>query len=255
MKDVIVLIPVYKSDFTHEEEYSLYRCIDVLGSYDIGFVCPFSLPELDVGKKHSIVTYRFHDCFFESTSSYNQLMLSEELYRAFEDYQYILIHQLDALVFSNRLEEFIRLDYDYIGAPWIHGAKFWAKNFGTGVGRYAAFLYNKIHQIIYEDLLYVGNGGLSLRKVSSFIDTLNRFSKMSSTYQENEDAFFSWIGKNYPQLFNVAPVNVALKFSFEMFPRRCYEMNNHEIPFGCHAWKKYDPDFIDELIARSEWRE
>jgi hypothetical protein len=41
----------------------------------------------------------------------------------------------------------------------------------------------------------------------------------------------------------IAPLEVALRFAFEANPRICYEMNNYEIPFGCHAWEKYDKEF------------
>ena len=58
-------------------------------------------------------------CDFVDRVAYNRLMMSEQFYRAFEGYEYILIYQLDCLVFSNALEEWCRKGYDYIGAPWF----------------------------------------------------------------------------------------------------------------------------------------
>lgn len=254
MKDVIVLIPVYQDDLSKDEIYSFNRCLDILLPYDIGIVAPYSLNLPQIINGRMLPIYRFHDSFFEGIYGYNRLMLSREFYLRYIDYQYILIYQLDAIVFLNELMNFVMMDYDYIGAPWLHGMSFSTKFSGTILGRFVASFYNRCHHLIYKDLLYVGNGGLSLRKVAPFLDILNRFHKMSSSYCGNEDAFFSWIGMNFPQLFKVAPLEIALQFSFETYPRECYEMNGRRIPFGCHAWKKYDPDFIDELIARSEWR-
>ena len=41
----------------------------------------------------------------------------DTLYSRFEKYEYMLIYQLDAFVFSDRLMEFVEAGYDYIGAP------------------------------------------------------------------------------------------------------------------------------------------
>ena len=31
----------------------------------------------------------------------------------------------------------------------------------------------------------------------------------------------------------------AIKFSFENYPEYLYQLNNEELPFGCHDWYKY----------------
>jgi hypothetical protein len=48
--------------------------------------------------------------------------------------------------------------------------------------------------------------------------------------------------KYYPD-FNVASVEEGLRFAFEVAPKECFELNNLTLPFGCHAWPKYDRDF------------
>jgi hypothetical protein len=40
----------------------------------------------------------------------------------------------------------------------------------------------------------------------------------------------------------------ALHFAFEMEPRKAYKMTNHKLPFGVHAWEKYDAEFWKEWI-------
>lgn len=30
--------------------------------------------------------------------------------------------------------------------------------------------------------------------------------------------------------------NTALEFSFDNNPEYAFELNNHKLPFGCHAW-------------------
>jgi hypothetical protein len=48
--------------------------------------------------------------------------------------------------------------------------------------------------------------------------------------------------KYYPEI-RIAPIKVGLRFTFEANPIICNDLNNHEIPFGCHAWEKYDKEF------------
>ena len=130
----------------------------------------------------------------------------------------------------------------------------------------------------------VGNGGFSLRKVSSFLRVLNsrHMIKWSSifrmdlpdrpfwdyykkinviretkkgidwyvkNYSLNEDLFWSDRAKLfYPEL-KIAPVEIGLKFAFEAHPRYCFEKNMKNLPFGAHAWEKWDSDFWKNWIG------
>ena len=59
----------------------------------------------------------------------------------------------------------------------------------------------------------------------------------------NED-FFWGLGANYTDtLFKVPSNYEALKFGFEVMPSYFYKMNNNNLPFGCHAFEKYDSEF------------
>ena len=48
--------------------------------------------------------------------------------------------------------------------------------------------------------------------------------------------------------FKIAPVETSSKFSIETNPSHFYTMNNEVLPFGCHAWEKYDPQFWEPFI-------
>ena len=67
----------------------------------------------------------------------------------------------------------------------------------------------------------------------------------------NEDQIFClivdelWINKNLQNdesfLFLKKPtINEAVKFAFELYPSTLFEFNNENLPFGCHAWDKYE---------------
>ncbi len=44
------------------------------------------------------------------------------------------------------------------------------------------------------------------------------------------------------KLYVPSPVE-ACAFAFERSPRYLYEKNANILPFGCHAWEKYDKAF------------
>jgi hypothetical protein len=39
-------------------------------------------------------------------------------------------------------------------------------------------------------------------------------------------------------------------FSFEVAPRYCFKMNRERLPFGCHAWSKYDQEFWEPFLLK-----
>ena len=64
-----------------------------------------------------------------------------------------------------------------------------------------------------------------------------------SKYRHNEEHFWANRAKHYYPQFKIAPVETALRFAFESVPSYCFEENNRNLPFGCHAWPYYDKDF------------
>ena len=113
---VAVVIPAYKEQFSELELISLEQEQKVLGQYPLIFIAPEGrkLPALPEGSQ----VLRFPAAFFEGVAGYNQLMLQPAFYQAFFGYDYMLLYQLDAFVFSDQLAHFCGLGYDYIGAPW-----------------------------------------------------------------------------------------------------------------------------------------
>jgi hypothetical protein len=52
----------------------------------------------------------------------------------------------------------------------------------------------------------------------------------------------------YRPLLKLPNWQQALKFGFEQHPQLCYELNNQQLPFGCHAWEKYDYEFWEKYM-------
>lgn len=231
---VAVVIPVYKEELDPLEKISLAQVRKVLGKYPIVFVAPegkiFSYFEAGDMIAH------FPQGFFQNTDTYSKFLLSPQFYEPFEDFEYILIYQLDAFVFYDALEDFCSLGYDYIGAPWPYIA-------------YFSFQAEKKPR--------VGNGGFSLRKVATCYELLNEASQLpswSATLEDsNEDAFFALCGATDGIDFNTAPVEVAAQFSMEHYPARCVKRLGGNLPFGCHGWSRFSADFYVEIFALCGW--
>jgi hypothetical protein len=94
-------------------------------------------------------------------------------------------------------------------------------------------------------------------KVSS-LHGLNPFAKQHSVEEElqrfpyNEDVFWALEAPKFDPLFKVAPAEAALSFAFEVSPKWSYEHHGRKLPFGCHAWGRYDRDFWLELMNMSD---
>ena len=153
----MVVTPVYSSNLSRLERLSLNNTLLLTKPYEHIFIGP------EFVKGYFKNLYPKSDFLvlpksnFKSIRSYNRLMLSPWFYKLFSNYSHILICQLDVCLMK-QLNLNGLLKYDYVGAPCT---------FGLG---------NKA---------YVGNGGFSLRKVSSFIDVLeNGFKSVSIKWKE-----------------------------------------------------------------------
>ena len=224
-----VVIPVYKETLNELEKISLAQVQKVLGKHQIIFVAPEGL-KCDYFI-HGSRIYYFPKQFFQSVGTYNELMKHPLFYKAFFEYEYILIYQLDAFVFSDMLEYFCSLGYDYIGAAWYPLRKV---NFN-----------GKRYKIC------VGNGGFSLRKVKTFYNVFfNHKNLFLSSKQFPEDNLFSLCGILYPAEFKVAPLKIAYRFSVEVLPNRFVNKNGGNLPFGCHDWYKSDANFYVDTFLK-----
>ena len=226
-----VVIPIYKQEIDELEKISLAQCRKVLGNYPIIFVAPEGKNFPYIAPDEFLV--QFPPQYFQSVQSYSQLLLSPFFYEPFLSFDYMLIYQLDAFVFYDALEEFCRLGYDYIGAPWPYHC--WQ---GTRCPKTPL----------------VGNGGFSLRKVKACHEMLMRRSALPNwtIILQNivEDGFFAMCGVIEETNFNVAPLEVANLFAMEHYPDRHVKKLGYELPFGCHDWTKVSADFYVELFAK-----
>lgn len=260
-----VLVPLYKESMTTTEEFSFRTTLSVLSKHDIYVICPVRLScYLSALQKETLLNFDveyFPNRYFSSIDGYNHLLTSLGFYSRFDRYEYILVVQTDALVFSDQLEEWCDRNFSYIGAPWF-----------KGVDRPELPL----------SFLGVGNGGFSLRKVGDFVRVLSipryipnilvkapshfrkiyqwlRFVKHRFVFSYsffplrpkiNEDFFWGFLVPERCSFFSVPKPEEAIPFAFEVAPEYLFELNGKQLPFGCHAWEKYNPQFWVEILGK-----
>lgn len=262
---VNVVIPVYKSQLTDYERISLTQCLRILSDYPIILAAPHAL---DVSAYREIApslqVRTFDDAYFSDVQGYNRLVLSEEFYEAFADQEYMLIHQLDAFVFQDDLAHWCRQNYDYIGAPWLRDRDFtgWLDRLDFSIRKRVATWLNlkKDDGITPREIVSlngVGNGGLSLRRVSALLRCLKKFKREIAEYEKitlhqyHEDMFWGVeVNRHWPHL-RIPDYREALYFSIEFHPKWAIEHYNHgKLPFGCHAWDIHGTDYWRPVFAR-----
>lgn len=234
-KSVVIVIPIYKEKLSPTETISLQQLNKILGKYPRIFVAPKSLA-FDFGSiGDGIAVERFDDMWFQSVTSYSCLMMQKDFYERFSAYEFMLLYQLDVFVFSNRLEEFCDMGFDYIGAP---------------IGRFAPFW----HAIGAR----VGNGGFSLRRIPSVLSVLDDFDRIIAdtpfvhTFILAEDIFFAYCGVRDDIEFKVADIDTAFGFSVQENTRHIFKkIQRGWRPFGCHGWSRIEQDFWWSIIEEN----
>jgi hypothetical protein len=229
---IAIVIPQHRATLKWNEDISLRRCKEVFSNYDVILAYPKGI-DISEYKKYNVISkyVPLKPEYFSNEAEYNRLMNTPYFYRHFLEYDYILIYQLDTFVFENNLEHWCNMNIDYVGAPWINST--WVNNLKKKITWIDKFIYP------------VGNGGLSLRKVRTFyygsiyLYPLALFWKGSW----HEDFFWSSVAHRLIPFFKIPDTATALKFAFEEHPSNAYDLNNHELPFGCHAWEKFDTEF------------
>jgi len=232
----VVAVPVYKAVPDRVELLSLFR-LKQLQVHDVVLVGPDGL-DIGVYRKvwPGIPFERFEKHCFSGIDSYNALMLSGEFYERFSSgYEWLLIHQLDAFLFSGGVDYFCGLPYDYFGSPWRGGQLLFP---GTNNAKMLK---------IFGKRVYVGNGGLSLRRIGVTLELLERRKRSALNWRQNEDGFFSYWGSS-DKKFRSCPPEVAARFSFESEADYWYGVNR-TLPLGCHAFEKHASIFYDSILV------
>ncbi|MEO5917521.1 MAG: DUF5672 family protein [Luteolibacter sp.] len=269
-KKVVILIPMStRAELTPEEEISMRQILHYFGRYEKFLIVPEGMEISFEG----FGVMHFPRRFFGSAANHGRMLNTPEFYRHFEDYEFIFFHHLDALAFSDQLEEWCDSDVDYIGPPWINCPDSpWVDRPRVGNGGFTLLRTQKaLEALRSRHLAEPATFWLDLfsyRATPQLADKLERIKGIfplsivakrllkewsetedPSPNNRNNDIFWSDLAAYYLPDFKVASVEEGLRFAFEVSPRICLELNGGKMPFGCHAWARYDRAFWEPFIV------
>ena len=264
-RTVAIAVPLsLRETLLPEEEISLRHLSHYLGDYDAFFIAPRGSTMRRPGFK----VLQVPRLFFGSAAAHNHLLLWPRFYELFAGYEYVLIYHLDSLVLANQLDEWCAAGWDYIGAPWIPSDDTpWVREARVGNGGFTLMKVDRVLEVLHRrhqqdprtfwaDLLMRRTALTPIFRVAE--RAAGRFPRWSALrgaveywrttqepgrYGTNNDMFWALEARRYVSDFKVATVEDGLRFAFEAAPRQCYEMNGRRLPFGCHAWTRFDAAF------------
>jgi hypothetical protein len=272
-RKVAVVVPLSaRPQLLPEETQSMRHLMHYLARYPKYLVAPSGSGV----RRDGFETIEFPSKFFGSAAAHNRLLLWPPFYRAFEDFDYILMYHLDSLVLSDELSRWCDAGFDYIGAPWIPCADMpWVKEPRVGNGGFTLMKVDSVLQVLYiryrqepesywSDLLtrngrHLGALFWVLERLEYLFPRskvigrpLMHWRRSENPRGRNNDQFWSYHASRYKPDFKLATVEEGLQFAFEAAPRKCLELNGGRMPFGCHAWARYDRAFWEPyLLAAS----
>ena len=280
----VIVIPIHKADPTDAELLSFAQCFKILHRHPIKVLAPRNLDLSRYRKLISEFDVIFIDPEWQSSLlQYNVLKRTIFFYKLFNSYDFLLTYELDAFVFKDDLDYWCNRGYDYIGAPWFDDWLLQGSTTITGVGNSGFSLRNMraarkvLRGIRYSEVLIKYSNYITksvIVRLPKIIYELylahKSMSEFEKNYDNHEDRFWCisapahlkklsftnplirlWASTLIKKEFKIAPVEDAAQFSFELNPRELYKLNNHTLPFGCHAWEKYDHDFWKPFIPQT----
>lgn len=252
----VIAVFAHAEHLSANELLSLRQCVSIFYNRVIWLIVP---EDIDVSAYQAvdpkIIIKRFLKCHFDGVIAYNRFKISQSLYDAIDEFDFLLTYELDGFVFRDELEFWMRQGYDYIGAPWFEGfskAAINASPFGVGNSGFSLRRIDSC-QIVIRKLDFLkrlrnfaikagGRGTTCLIELMLSKVLGKELTNVLSGRHIQEDLFWSFEAPKLSKHFKIPSYEIAREFSFETNPSRMYGEIGR-LPFGCHAWARYEPEF------------
>jgi hypothetical protein len=267
----VVLVPVHRPQPTPDEQFSLKRCGQLLGSHPIRIVHPDGLnleayrDLLPTAKPFSVPV-----AWMASIQAYNRMMINPAFYSQFDQFSHVLVHEPDALVISDQLIYWCEQPFDYIGAPWFLGTSAAAQDapiIGVGNSGFSLIKIMAIRRLLESKHRWISRSLIAKELLRKFRRLPSRYSfaylfgvlgysgllrGAHRVLDMHWDIFLSFHASScFPLEFKIADPHSAMHFSWEVNPVRCAELCSNCPPFGIHAWARYNRAFVLNLLNYS----
>lgn len=241
---VQIVIPIYKSQLSSNELMALDNTMSKLSRYPIVFLINHQVEIAPLLAKYpQATTLTVSDDWLgarRGIQGYNEMMMSKEFYELFPHTEFILICHVDAWIFRDEIEQWCDAGYDIVAAPWPTRPLYRMFPFKHYISLRNRIMEKQGKRIRPHMREHIGNGGLCLRRVKVFRDACVKYADTIKEYiarapQDvlyNEDLFWAMETKElkYPS------VEEALRFSYDLKPKVCHQLNHYNIPMGCHGY-------------------
>jgi len=263
----VVLVPTHRSRPTPQEAISLRQLARNLGQHEIVLMTPEGL---DTSAHRELLPNASHIAikkeWMQSHASYNRLIISPLLGSLFRGYSHLLLHEPDSLALHDSLLKWCEQPYDYIGAPWFtpiagkQGMATLAQGANSGFSLFRLDAMRKVSRSWkrwYPLKHALGDIRRGLkgqpRHIARGLNGLFPGGLLRGAHQLYSsycDQYWSLLIPSLVNDFQVAPSEIAVQFSWEKWSHLCMAYCRGHLPFGIHAWAKYDFDFLHpHLIA------
>ena len=266
----VVCIPIHTSCLNRYEIISIKSHIFKLQAHDVFLLVPISkiksiisvLEENNI-PRHLYKIHQVKDNYLNHSDNYQILMLSIEFYSFYKNYTHILIAQMDAYTFSDKLINWCKKEWDYIGAPLYYKGQDRVHDFFCcGVGGFSLrSIKNTLEVLTKNPTIYKfhdfkkqakvynfkGKSILFLKYIATKLlkkDRLKRSfitSKLDKSLRRlyifiNEDISYAYYLPKYLDSFKVADFDDSIKFSIDSHVNLSLEILDFVLPFGAHSW-------------------
>ena len=228
----IIVIPIYNETPKSYENIALTQLGNIIKNkhYNVCAIYPIGMCTDNYNQYNYITEWKpTNGYYFKNTETYSQLLLSQFFYDRFADYDMMYIFQTDVYIFKDDFQKYANYNFDYIGAPIIGKDSDW------------------------KHVPQVGNGGFSLRKISTFQDMLDvntlhamGINEVILNEQKYEDLFICDTLK-YKYDLNMPTVQDAFKFAWDRNVEYIYNNITKELPMAAH-WFNHQLYFWEKII-------
>ena len=244
-ESMVIATPIWREQPTAEELLFLRRTDRNNEEVNRWFCAPSSLDTSFYSREFpDWRVLRFHDQVFSSVSSYSMWLTGPDFYLSVASFEFVTICQLDAVLIKD-ITNVDPSDIDYLGAPWeppitvlTPGNRIYvASQHDHDPGMWVTRKFGR--------RLYVGNGGLSLRRVESHIKATEWLvCHVPRRYRENtlEDVLLCAFAPRTG--LRIAPASTASQVFLETGAA-----DLQEIPdvYGFHGLRRWNPSLAHRL--------
>ena len=243
-----IVTPIWEATLSPVREAFLKRSISESRNSPHWFIAPETLDMswYERAFPHSR-THHFPDRYFSSPQAYSRLLTDPPFYRCWDDREFVTICQTDAVLIKDPAH--VNMDeIDYLGAPWCPPVRY--LKMGKRLYVTSDFGHPGESAIVRTlgKRIYVGNGGLSIRRITAHINVCEQLpASIRAKYLNaiNEDALLCSIG---PSLgLCIADKQFAESVFLES---QVKEYNTLPDVTGFHALERWNAELVSQVVGQ-----